>query len=298
MKRIVFTVMMLLFATIVWAAPPSATIVYQPMTSDGLAAGNPFEAWVYFDRSPDPAVPGYAFPAGATFRFKFPQAFTPQPGRSPQAVLLNGWPQGPIQVPFTVGFDARDPRTIVLKLTAPLLSGPPERPGLKAIHLRWGPLNPSQPADYPITIEYSDAGELSGSTQAVARITPKPIPNIAAYNTLHKGVNENYQHVKTGQAAPLPVDFLVTLPDKCRSFIALRPMPDGSLEITSDGVPIGSISKRGVPLTLKPEPFGPGFARLGIIQFYITAGSMPGDAEIEGRLVGGTSYAIKVIVER
>ena len=122
------------------------------MTGDGFAVGYPFEAWVYFDRSPDPAIPGYAFPEGATFRFKFPQAFTPQPGREPQAVLLNGSPRGPIQVPFIIGIDPQDTRTIVLKLIAPLPAGPPDSPGLKAIHLRWGPLNPLEPGEYPITI--------------------------------------------------------------------------------------------------------------------------------------------------
>ena len=69
-KKLAFATIMVLFAIIAWASPPSATIVYQPMTGDGFAVGNPFEAWVYFDRSPDPAIPGYAFPAGTTFRFK------------------------------------------------------------------------------------------------------------------------------------------------------------------------------------------------------------------------------------
>ncbi len=132
----------------------------------------------------------------------------------------------------------------------------------------------------------------------MAHITAKPVPNIAAYNELHEGRNENWQHVKTGQAAALPIDLLVTLPDKCRSFIALRPTAEGNLEITSDGAPIGTITGRGVPLTLKPKPFGPGFARLGIIRFYVTAGPTPGDAQIEARLNGGTSYTIEVIVER
>ena len=110
MKKIVFAVGIFLFATGVWAAPPSATIVYQPMSSEGLAAGYPFEAWVYLDKSPDPAVPGYAFPGSSTFRVTFPEAFTPQTGHAPAAVLLNGWPHGSIEAPFTVGLDSRDPR--------------------------------------------------------------------------------------------------------------------------------------------------------------------------------------------
>ena len=54
------------------ANPLGATIQYQPMTSDGLAAGYPFESWVVFDMSSDPTVPGLSLPAGATFRFTFP----------------------------------------------------------------------------------------------------------------------------------------------------------------------------------------------------------------------------------
>ena len=286
------------FTTIVGANPPGATIEYQPMTSDGLAAGYPFESWVVFNISSDPSIQGLALPVGATFRFTFPQAFTPQPNSRPQAVLLHGWSQGPISVPFTIGLDPQDPRTIVLKLTGALPAGPPERPGLKAIHLRWGPLNPTQAGDYPISIQLSDAGALSGTIQAIAHITAKPVPNVAAYNQLHESRNEDWQHVKTGQMASMPIDLLVTLPDKARSFMSLRPTAEGNLEILSDGVPIGMVTRRGVPVTLKPEPFGPGFARLGIVRFYVTGGSVPGLAEIDAQLQGGPRYTIHVIVER
>ncbi len=286
------------FVPTVEASPPGATIEYQVMTSDGLAAGYPFESWVVFDIPSNPAVPGLALPAGATFRFTFPSAFTPQSNFRPQAVLLYGWSQGPIPVPFTVGLDPQDARTIVLRLTNALPAGPPERPGLKAIHLRWGPFNPAQAGDYPITIQLSDAGDLSGTTQAIAHIGSKPVANIAAYNTLHDGRNENWQHVKIGQPAAIPIDFLVTLPDKARSFISLRPVSGGNLDILSDGIVIGAISKSGVPLMLKPEPFGPGFARLGVIRVHAAAGSIPGVAEINAHLNGGTSYKVTVLVEQ
>ena len=285
------------FSPVVWAAAPGATIWHQPMTSDGLTAGYPFEAWVYLDKSPDPFVPGYAFPAGATFRFTFPQAFTPQSAHSPQAVLLNGWTHGAIEAPFTVGLDPQDPRTIILKLSAALPAGPPERPGLKSIHLRWGPTNP-QAGDYPITVEYVDAGELSGKTQVMARITPKPVPNVAAYNQLHNARNENWQRVKVDQAASLPIDILVTLPDTCRSVISLRPAANGGLDILSDGAPIGTVTLSGVPVSLKPEPFGPGYSRLGIARFHVTAGSTPGNAGIKVQLNGGATYDFVVVVEK
>ena len=288
----------LLFAIIAGANPPGATIEYQPMTSEGLAAGYPFEAWVVFDISSDPRIPGLALPAGAALRFTFPEAFTPQPGSHPQAVLLHGWSQGPVAVPFTVGLDPQDPRAIVIKLSADLPAGPRERPGLKAIHLRWGPLNPAQAGDYPIAIQISDAGGVSGTTQAIAHITPKPVPNVAAYNELHESRNEDWQHVKVGQAAVLPIDLLVTLPDKARSFMSLRPTGEGSLEILSDGRQIGMVTQRGVSLTFKPEPFGPGFARVGIVRFQVTAGSVPGVAEIDAQLQGGPRYTLRVVVER
>ncbi len=280
------------------AAPPGARIEYQPMTSDGLAAGYPFEAWVVFDVSSDPAVPGLALPAGATFHFTFPKAFIPQPGRLPEAVLLYGWPQKAAPIRFIAGLDPQNANSIVLKLTEAFPAGPPERPGLKAIHLRWGPDNPLQAGDYPVAIKLSNAGELSGTTEAVAHITPKSVPNVAAFNQLHEGRNEDWQHVKTGQTAPLPIDLLITLPDKARSFIALRPAAGGNLEILSDGVLIGTVSQRGVPVTLKQEPFGPGFARLGIVRFYIIAGSQPGAAAIDAQLQGGTRCTLQVIVER
>src|SRR5208337_5028680 len=124
---------------------------------------------------------------------------------------------------------------------------------------------------------------------------PKPVPNVAAYGELNHGRNENWQHVKTGQQAALPIDLLVTLPDKGRSAISLRPTKEGNLEILSDMTPIGTITRRGAPVTLKPEPFGPGFARLGIIRYYVTAGSEPGIAQIEAQLQGGTRYTINVI---
>ncbi len=290
--------MMVTLAPVAEGSLPGARIEYQPMTSDGLTAGYPFEAWVVFDISSNPAVQGMALPAGTTFRFTFPEAFAPQLDSHPQAVLLYGWSQGPIAVSFTINLDTQNPRTIVLKLTKDLPAGPPERPGLKAIHLRWGPLNPRQEGDYPIKVEVSGAGNFSGTSQAVAHIVPRPIPNIAAYNTLHSGRDEDWQHVRVGQSAPMPIDFLVTLPDKARSFMSLRLGSDGHLEIMSDGKPIGSIFSTGVPLTMKPEPFGPGFARLGIVRLHATAGSQPGVAEINAQLNGGTTYKIKVIVEQ
>jgi hypothetical protein len=281
----------------VQADAPSTTVAPQVMVSTGLAARNPFEAWFVLDKASDPAVPGYAVPAGATVRFTFPQAFTPRPGGSLESVMLTGWAQGSIPVQFTVALDARDPRTVVIHFDQPIVPNPPGSPGLKGIHLRTNEINPAQPGDYPIAVQFIEAGPLSGTTTAIAHITARPVPNIAPYNQLHPGKDEDWQHVAAGTEAMLPVDFLVTLPDTSRSEVTLRAAPDGMLTVLNDGRPIGSISTRGVPVTLTPQAFGPGFSRLGIIEVHVRAGTTRGNAQVVASLDGGTRCVINLAVE-
>lgn len=280
------------------AEPPAMTIGYQPMVSTGLAAKQPFEAWFVFDKSADPTVPGYAVPAGTTVRFTFPKEFTPL-GDKPhlEGALLYGWPHGAIPAPFTVTQDTADPRVVTLRIEQAISSGPPQKPGLKAIHVRTGELNPAMQGDYPIGVQFIDAGPLSGTTTAVAHITDKPVPNIAAYNQLHQSKDEDWQRVKPGMAAALPIDFLVTLPDESRSSITLTPASGNSLSILSDGKPIGSITTKGVPIVIWSQPFGPGFARLGIVEIHAKAGTTSGTAQIIAALDGGPQYVINLIVE-
>ncbi len=275
----------------------SASVAYQPMTSSGLAAGQAFEAWIVLDKPTDPAQPGYAVPAGATMRFKFGKAFTPVAHIEPEVVFLYGWPQKAIPVKFEVAVDPGDSRTIVVTLKEAIQAAPPDRPGLKAIHLRTGESNPAKAGDYPIEIQFSNAGELSGSITAMAAITSAPVPVIAAYNQLHEGRNEDGQHVKRGETAALPIDLLVNLPNKSRSSISLRPAPEGGLEILSDHERIGTITAGGVQLTLTPVAFGPGFARLGIVRCQATAGTQTGTAEINAHLTGGPAYTLHVVIE-
>jgi hypothetical protein len=282
-------------ATAVQAAPPSITVGYQPMISTGLAAGQPFEAWFLLDKSSDPAVPGYALPAGATVRITFPEAFEPQTGGHAESVMIK-WEQGAIPAKFTVAPDSKDPRSIVIHFDSAISPEGKTAPGLKAIHLRTEEFNPPA-GDYPITVTFADAGPLSGMATAVAHITPKPVPNIAPYNQLQGGRDEDWQHVKPGHEASLPIDFLVTLPGEPRASMSLRPEEDGSLAVVSDGKSIGSIRAEGVPVTLTPENFGPGFARLGIVRLRAKAGSTAGNAEIVAALTGGTRYTIHLIVD-
>jgi hypothetical protein len=278
------------------AGAPSVTVAYQVMVSTGLAARNPFEAWFVFDKSSDPTVPGYAVPAGATIRFTFPKPFTPKPGVL-SSVMLTGWAQGAVPAKFTLALDENDPRTVVVHFSEGISAGPAEHPGLKAIHLRTSEMNPAKAGDYPITIQFLDAGPLSGTTKAIAHITAKPVPNVAAYNQLHQSKDEDWQHLKPGATAALPIDFLVTLPDASRSAVSLQPAPDGSLKILSDGKSIGTIRTHGVPVTLMPEAFGPGFSRLGIIRIHAKAGSQPGIAKINAALDGGAQCEINLIVD-
>lgn len=126
---------------------------------------------------------------------------------NPQDVLLYGWPQKVAPLAFTIGIDPKDSRTIVLRLTEAFPADPPQLSGIKAIHLRWDPLNPKQAGEYPVTIQLSDAGPLSGITRAAARITAKPVPNIAAYNQLHEG-----RWVRIGEKGRL-VSFTSKLPE-------------------------------------------------------------------------------------
>jgi len=274
----------------------SATVEYQPMVADGLAANQPFEAWIILDKPLDPSKPGYAVPAGAKIRVTFPKTFGPRLQMKPEAVFLYGWPQKAIPVKFDVALDPKDPRTIVITLLQPVEAAPPDRPGLKAIHLRTGEVNPRE-GRYPIEIQFSNAGELSGTTTAMASITKEPVPNVAAYNQLHDGRNEDWQRVNRGVTAPIPIDLLITLPREARSSFSLHSRSDGSLEILSDEHPVGAIMASGVSVTLKPESFGPGFARLGIVRFRATAGATAGTAEITARLTGGASYTLHLIVE-
>lgn len=274
-------------------APPSVTVAYQPMVSTGLAAMQPFGAWFVFDKSSDPTLPGYSVPAGATVRLTFPKEFTPLAGNPHlEGALLHGWPHGAIPVPFSVTQDNNDPRVVIVRIDQAIGTAPPERPGLKVIHVRIGELNPALPGDYPIAVQFIEAGPLSGTTNAIAHITDKPMPNVAAYNQLHQSKDEDWQHVKPGMEAALPIDLLVTLPDVPRSTISLAPTGDGALSILSDGKPIGAINSQGVPVTLTPESFGPGYARLGIFRVRAKAGSQPGIAEIISSLEGGTSYKL------
>jgi hypothetical protein len=145
-------------------------------------------------------------------------------------------------------------------------------------------------------IQTSNAGELSGTTQAVAHITPRPLPVVAAYNQLHNGLNEDWQRVRPNKKAAMPIDLLVTLSDNARSSISLRSSTGANLEILGDGTPIGTVTQSGVPIKLKLVHFGPGFARLGIVRFDVAGGPSTGNAEIKAQLFGGTSYTLNIVV--
>ena len=282
-----------------WADPPNVTVGYQPMVSTGLAANHAFEAWFVFDKTSDPHVQGYAVPAGTKMRLTFPKEFEPIPGHPHlEGALLHGWPQGAIPAPFSVTQNDPDPRVVEVRIDQAISSGPPEAPGLKAIHVRTGELNPATAGDYSIVVQFIDAGPLSGTTNAIAHITTQPIPNVAAFNHLHQGKDEDWQRIKAGGDVTLPIDFLVTLPDESRSSIALAPDAAGGLRILKDGGPIGSIVATGVPVTLTPQNFGPGYARLGIIEVRAKAGEVPGTAQIIATLDGGTRSVISLVVEQ
>lgn len=296
-KVLIALVLMLFLSKTCLAETPAMSVFYQPMVSTGLAAGHPHESWFVFDKWFDPSIPGHAIPAGATIKFTFPEQFTPEKRDPLGAVMLYGWSQKPIPVKFTTREDPSNPRVVLIDFQDSIAVGKADAPGLKAIHLRTSILNPVKDGEYPITVEFLNAGPISGKTQAIAAITPKPVPNVASYNSLHDSRNENWQRVKPGQETPMPIDFLVNLPNACRSYISLKSNPDGNLTILSDGKPIGSVVATGAPVTMRPEPFGPGQARLGIIRVHVKGGATPGVANIVASLDGGTQYTIHVVIE-
>ena len=159
------------------AAPPATTVEYQVMVSTGLAAGQPFEAWFVFDKPADPRVPGYAVPPGAAIRFTFPEAFTPKPGFL-GVVMLTGWAQGSIPAKFSFAVDNDDPRTVVVRFDGGIEAGPPEQPGLKAIHLRTSLVNPPA-GTYPEFTPFANVMR-SGTTPSWSNANHSPVrPNPA-----------------------------------------------------------------------------------------------------------------------
>lgn len=277
-------------------AQQTATIGWQPMTDGGLTSGLPFEAWINFGSS-NPAVPGYALPAGASIRITFPQAFAPEAVPIQGIVLLNGWPQNAINVPFSFAKDPTDPRTIVITLKGAIaVDSTAGHPGLKSIHVRTDERNPAA-GDYPIKVTFVDAGTSNGSVEATAHIYPQRVPTIAQYNQLHPGqADEDWQHLQPGEKTAVPVDLLITRNDAPRATLQLAKRPDGGLNVVADGKAIGTIESSGVPVTLIPHPFGPGFARLGLVEYEVQAGETPGAAEIEAKLDGGNSTTIHIFV--
>ncbi len=131
----------------------------------------------------------------------------------------------------------------------------------------------------------------------MATITPQPVPNIAIYNQLHAGKSEDWQRVMPGTQAPVPIDFLVTLPGRERTSLSVRPGANGTLSILGDGKPIGTIRTSGTPVRLTPQPFGPGYARLGIVEVRATAGASSGAARIEAALDGGARCVVHLVVQ-
>jgi len=269
----------------------------QPMVATGLVAGHQFEAWFVLDRPLDPTVPGYAVPAGATIRFVFPDNFKPDQSLPLQSVLLYGWPQKGIPVPFTVRIDPQNAQVVVLHLASAIEVKPPLQPGLKAIHLRAPLQSPVTAGSYPIVVTFADAGDLSGHETAVAAIAAAPAPAVAVYNQLHDGRDEDFQRVAAGAAVPIPFDFLVSNPGSYRATVVTETAPDGTIQILADERSIGTVRAERKNVTLIPVPFGPGYNRLGIFRLAAKAGEENGTVRVVASLKGGSTCFLTLIIE-
>ena len=48
---------------------------------------------------------------------------------------------------------------------------------------------------------------------------------------------------------------------------------------------------------MTPQMFGPGYARLGIIELHAKAGTTQGNAQIEAKLDGGSQCVINLVID-
>jgi len=223
-----------------------ASIVKAPISPDGDVAGAVTDFVINLAVDMDPAVPGMVLHTGESIRIAMPDGFRLadeagypirnvfgakdcKPGlfRCSTGVLLQGWPQHPILPSFPPGkapqyslsYEAVS-NAILYTADKDIDGVPLPGPGIKQAHLiTLGFRNPEQPGSYPIRVGILDASgkeRASGIGHLRIRLDPAPSINITSVfvpgdEKGGKPPNPNtiYQKTKTGEAAPMPWDFLV-----------------------------------------------------------------------------------------
>jgi len=222
------------------------SVVKAPISPDGDVAGAVTDFVINLAVDMDPSAPGRVLRMGESIRIQLPDGFAladPEnfpvrdlftapdcgPGmiKCSTGVLLHGWPQHPILPTFPPGKAAQfslshDAASNTMIYTAAKDTGDAQfgGPGIKQIHLLLlGFRNPDQPGNYPIRVGIFDASGAemeAGVGYLTIRRDPAPSINITSVFVPDdvkggKPPNPNtiYQTTKTGQAAPMPWDFLV-----------------------------------------------------------------------------------------
>jgi hypothetical protein len=264
-----------------------------PVSATGLAAGRTFEGWVRFAASADPRVRGIAMHAGDRIRITFPKAFTPVDG-DPTAYLLYGWPQGDADADFTVGRAPGDARTIVISVRSTIAALSPQMPGVKAIHLI-APLRNPEAGTYHLHVMVTLRGRTHSAEEAV-RIEAAPRAQLAPFNAMHDGRNEDWQTVHIASRASTDADFLYTdergdhPANLTLQTVGERPT---RASVMLDGARIGEIiASRGLVLVPQAAPRG------GVVRVGVLASRTPGSATVTARLSNGNLTVLHLNVVR
>jgi hypothetical protein len=222
------------------------SIVKAPIAPDGDVAGARTDFVINLAVDMDPSAPGRVLGMGESIRILLPVGFTytdaenfpvrdlftaPDCGpgmiKCSTGVLLHGWPQHPILPSFPPGKAAQFSITLDAVSNTVIYTAAKDTgdamfsgPGIKQIHLLlFGFRNPGQPGSYPIRVSIHDvSGTETEAGVGHLSILADPAPSINITSVFvpddakgGKPPNPNtiYQTTKTGQAAPMPWDFLM-----------------------------------------------------------------------------------------
>lgn len=256
------------------------SIVKAPVSPNGDVAGAATDIVINLAVNMDPSAPGKALHAGQSIRITLPDGFTLFDGENypvrnlfsaadckggllkcSTGVLLHGWPQHPILPSFPPGKGAQfsltfDPssNTVIYAAEKDLMEAKFPGPGIKQIHLLLlGFRNPAQAGSQPIRVGIFDASgtELeSGVGNLVLRPDPAPSINVTSVfvpsdENGGKPPNPNtiYQTAKTGEAAPMPWDFLMWDTDgKAYEGVEIVQTDGDAGMLVHNGKPVGHFS--------------------------------------------------------
>ncbi len=211
-----------------------------PIVADGNVAGAATDLVITLDRDLDPAVDGYRLAAGGTIRVRLPEAFrhTGEPAladvfgsgdcvpgnmQCSTAVMLRGWPQGPIpprMPPKPAGegkvvynIEAHGPHTLVFRARVPIGPGEPMprqvNPGIKQLHLILNGYRNPDPGTYPVEVEIMpDPTHPDAVVRGIGevRIRPHAQPTLALTSAFTKS---NPRYLKAERGAEVPLDYLL-----------------------------------------------------------------------------------------